>query len=83
MKKELLIFNDNKIFINWNKYVKSTDLVEYILPTQDLEDLNLIKDKPYTEMPDSASRPDSLLASMWWQLSLQRELLVQIRIKQA
>ena len=44
-KKELLIFNDNKIFINWNKYVKSTDLVEYILPTQDLEDLNLIKDK--------------------------------------
>ena len=44
-KKELLIFNDNKIFNNWNKYVKKTDLVEYILPTQDLEDLNLIKDK--------------------------------------
>ena len=44
-KKELLIFNDNKIFVNWNKDVKSTDLVEYILPTQDLEDLNLIKDK--------------------------------------
>ncbi len=44
-KKELLIFNDNKIFNNWNKYTKRTDLVEYILPTQDLEDLNLIEEK--------------------------------------
>ena len=44
-KKELLIYNDNKIFNNWNKHIRSTDLVEYILPTQDLEDLNLIKEK--------------------------------------
>ena len=44
-KKELLIFNDNKIFNNWNKYTRRTDLVEYILPTHDLEDLNLIEEK--------------------------------------
>ena len=42
-KKDLLVFNDNKIFENWNKDLKKTHLIEYILPTEDLEDLNRIK----------------------------------------
>ena len=41
-KKDLIIFN-NKVFKNWNNYIKKIDLIEYILPTEDLEDLNLIK----------------------------------------
>ena len=42
-KRDLLIFNNNKIFENWNRNLKKTHLIEYILPTEDLEDLNLIK----------------------------------------
>jgi len=44
-KKDLLIFNNNIIFENWNKNIKKTHLIEYILPTEDLEDLNQIKKK--------------------------------------
>ena len=44
-KKDLLLFSDNKIFNEWNNFVKSFHLIEYILPTEDLEDLNLIKNK--------------------------------------
>jgi len=42
---DLLIFNKNKIFSEWNKELKSYHLIEYILPTEDLEDINLIKSK--------------------------------------
>ena len=41
-KKDLLIY-DNVIFKNWNKNLKKTHLIDYILPTEDLEDLNQIK----------------------------------------
>ena len=44
-KKQLLIFSDNKIFKEWNNDIKDYHLIEYILPTEDLEDLNFIKDK--------------------------------------
>ena len=44
-KKDLLIFSDNKIFNEWNTFSKSSYLLEYILPTEDLEDLNIIKNK--------------------------------------
>jgi len=42
-KKDLLIFDNNKIFDEWNNFIKKTHLIEYVLPTEDLEDLNLIK----------------------------------------
>ena len=41
--KDLLIFDKNEIFSNWNNNLKKTDLIQYILPTEDLEDLNIIK----------------------------------------
>ena len=44
-KKQLLIFSNNKIFEIWNNDIKNFHLIEYILPTEDLEDINLIKDK--------------------------------------
>ena len=44
-KKDLLIFYNNKIYETWNKDSKETMLVNYILPTEDLEDLNLLKSK--------------------------------------
>ena len=43
--KDLLIFSDNKIFQNWNKKNNDHHLIDYILPTEDLEDISLIKNK--------------------------------------
>ena len=40
--KDLLIF-DNKIFKEWNDHLESYHLINYLLPTEDLEDINLIK----------------------------------------
>ena len=42
-KKDLLIFYNNKIFSEWNNFKKTYHLIEYLLPEEDLEDLNIIK----------------------------------------
>ncbi len=44
-QKELLVFSNNKFFKEWNNNIKNFHLIEYILPTEDLEDLNFIKNK--------------------------------------
>tara|TARA_B100000963_G_C22611299_1_gene664998 strand:- start:623 stop:1693 length:1071 start_codon:yes stop_codon:yes gene_type:complete len=41
--EDLLVFSKNKFYEEWNNKNKSFHLVEYLLPTEDLEDLNLIK----------------------------------------
>ena len=43
--QDLLIFSENKIFNQWNNNLKSHHLIEYILPTEDLEDIRILKDK--------------------------------------
>ncbi len=43
--QDLIIFNENKIYDNWSQEDKKSQLIEYVLPTEDLEDLNLIKSK--------------------------------------
>ena len=45
IEKELLIFSKNNFFKEWNNYNQNFHLLEYILPTEDLEDLNFIKNK--------------------------------------
>jgi len=44
-KKNLFIFTNNKIFKKWNRYIEDQHLIEYVLPTEDLEDLEMIKKK--------------------------------------
>ena len=44
-KKDLFIFSKNRFFNEWNNSKKSYHLIEYILPTEDLEDINIIKNK--------------------------------------
>lgn len=44
-KKDLIIFSNNKVLNEWNEDKESFHLIDYILPTEDLEDLNLIKSK--------------------------------------
>tara|TARA_B100001057_G_scaffold407218_1_gene420981 strand:+ start:1034 stop:1837 length:804 start_codon:yes stop_codon:yes gene_type:complete len=42
---DIIIFNDNEIYNHWNKNEKKADLINYVLATEDLEDLKLIKSK--------------------------------------
>ncbi len=41
----LSIFSNNPIYANWNKINKRYQLINYLLPSEDLEDFNLIKKK--------------------------------------
>ena len=42
-KEEISIFSENYIFNNWNSNNQKYHLLRYILPTEDLDDFNLIK----------------------------------------
>ncbi len=42
-KNEILMFSESYLFKNWNSDLKKHHLLEYVLPTEDLEDFNLIK----------------------------------------
>ena len=44
-KKDLLLFSNNEIFKEWNNFSENFHLIEYVLPTEDLEDLKIIKSK--------------------------------------
>ena len=41
---DLSIFSKNPIYENWNTNIKTYELIEYLLPSEDLEDLNQIKE---------------------------------------
>jgi hypothetical protein len=43
-KNELLIFSDSYLFNNWNMDIQKHHLLDYILPTEDLEDFKVIRD---------------------------------------
>ncbi len=42
-ENQIKMFSDNTIYNLWNSNIKKYDLLNYILPTEDLEDLNVIK----------------------------------------
>ena len=41
----LLIFSENYIYNDWNEINQKSQLINYMLPTEDLEDISLIKNK--------------------------------------
>ena len=42
-KNQLLLFSENAFYTNWNKSDENYFLLNYILPNEDIEDINLIK----------------------------------------
>ena len=42
-ENQIKMFSDNTIYNHWNSNTKQFELLNYILPTEDLEDLNLVK----------------------------------------
>ena len=67
--EDLSIFSNNKFFTEWNNYNETYHLIEYLLPTEDLEDLNLIKKKydfieefDFKEITSKYNLNDSIIA---------------------
>ena len=42
-KNQVLLFSENSFYTNWNKSDENYFLLNYILPNEDIEDINLIK----------------------------------------
>ncbi len=42
-QKQVFMFSENNFFKNWNLNTKKYSLINYILPTEDIEDFNIIK----------------------------------------
>ena len=40
---KVFMFSENKFYENWNKFNKKHHLLNYILPNEDIEDINIIK----------------------------------------
>ncbi len=71
-KKDLFIFNNNKLYDQWLSFNESHYLIEYILPTEDLEDLNMIKEKydqieeyDFNEITSKYSLEDSIVSILF------------------
>ena len=67
-KKDLLVFSENEIFKEWNNHLDKSHLIEYILPSEDLEDLDLLKKNyefieqyDFKEITDKYSLKDSII----------------------
>ncbi len=43
--EDLIIFSNNQMYKNWNNFKKNYQLINYLLPTEDLEDMRLIESK--------------------------------------
>jgi len=46
-KNQVLLFSENAFYVNWNKSNENYFLLNYILPNEDIEDINLIKKNIY------------------------------------
>ena len=41
-KSEISLLSENPFYLYWNKFYKKYHLLDYILPNEDLDDLNVI-----------------------------------------
>ena len=42
-KNQILLFSENPFYVNWNNFTKKHYLLNYILPNEDIEDINYVK----------------------------------------
>ena len=86
-ENDLLIFSKNRIFNNWNSANETFHLIDYILLTEDLEDINLIKSKyefieeyDFKEITDKYFLNDSIIA-LFFKSKNNVRVLSRIKIK--
>ena len=84
---DLLIFSKNKIFDNWNSTNETFHLIDYILLTEDLEDINLIKNNyefieeyDFKEITEKYSLNDTIIA-LFFKSKNDVRVLSRIKIK--
>ena len=46
-KNDIILFSESEIYNNWIENNDKKDLLEYVLPNEDLEDINIIKENYY------------------------------------
>ncbi len=46
-QSEVSLLSENPFYLYWNKFDKKYHLLDYVLPNEDLDDLNIIKDNVY------------------------------------
>ncbi len=85
---DLLVFSNNPIYKNWKKNSNKNYLIEYVLPAEDLEDLNLIKDNylklenyDFEEIIKKYFLNNSIIA-LFFKDNNQIKILSKIRIKE-
>ena len=86
-ENDLLIFSNNKIFDNWNSSNETFHLIDYILLSEDLEDINLIKSKyetieqyDFKEITDKYFLNDSII-TLFFKRGNDVRVLSRIKIK--
>jgi len=86
-KTDLLVFSNNQIYKNWNED-KENYLIDYILMTEDLDDLNLIKDN-YLELENYNFEEiikkyflDNSIIALFFKDNNQIKVLSKINIKE-
>ena len=67
-----LLFSENPIYVNWNKNHKKYYLLNYILPNEDIEDINLIKRKN-TKWNDMTISPKIRQTLQHWAYKLTKK----------
>ncbi len=85
---DLLVFSNNPIYKNWKEENKKNYLIDYILITEDLEDLNIIKDN-YLELENYNFEEiikkyflDNYIIALFFKDDNQIKVLSKINIKE-
>ena len=85
---DLFVFSNNPIYENWKKENEKNYLINYILPTEDLDDLNLIKEN-YLELENYNFEEiikkyflDNYIIALFFKDDNQIKVLSKINIKE-
>ena len=85
-ENDLILFSENEFYKNWINENDKKDLIEYVLPNEDLEDINLIRER-YSELENynfeeiiNKYSLDSYIISLFYKNSEKIRVLSKINL---
>ena len=85
-KNDLILFSENEFYKNWINENDKKDLIEYVLPNEDLEDINFIRER-YSELENynfeeiiNKYSLDSYIISLFYKNSEKNKVLSKINL---
>ena len=85
-ENDLILFSENVFYKNWINENDKKDLIEYVLPNEDLEDINLIRER-YSELENynfeeiiNKYSLDSYIISLFYKNSEKIRVLSKINL---